>query len=76
MIFCPICSNCLLIERGALNLQFFCKTCEYTFPVMKEVKNVIQLQTKQVDDVLGGKDAWKNVDQTDGKLIETLILIF
>ena len=67
MIFCPICANCLLIERGAKsNYQFFCKTCDYTFPVMKKVSNVIKLQTKQVDDVLGGKEAWKNVDQTDG----------
>lgn len=26
------------------------------------------LERKQVDDVLGGEDAWKNVDQTDGEL--------
>lgn len=25
-----------------------------------------QLRRKQVDDVLGGADAWKNVDQTQG----------
>lgn len=24
------------------------------------------LARKQVDDVMGGEDAWKNVDQTDG----------
>jgi len=66
MIFCPICANCLLIEKGSKSFQFFCKTCDYTFPVMKKVENHIKLQPKQVDDVLGGKDAWNNVDQTDG----------
>jgi len=69
MIFCPICSNCLLIEKGPRNFQFFCKTCDYTFPIMNKVKNVINLKAKQVDDVLGGKEAWENVDQTSGMII-------
>lgn len=28
----------------------------------------VQLQHKEVDDVLGGDDAWKNVQKTDGRL--------
>ena len=77
MIFCPICANCLLIEGSSKSVQFFCKTCEYTFPVMKKVKNQIKLQPKQVDDVLGGKEAWKNVDQTDGieKIFHSLMFL-
>ena len=27
----------------------------------------VPLERKQVDDILGGADAWKNVDQTEGK---------
>lgn len=27
----------------------------------------LRLQRKQVDDVLGGEEAWKNVSKTDGK---------
>ena len=31
-----------------------------------QVSKSAPLATKEVDDVLGGKDAWKNVDQTTG----------
>jgi DNA-directed RNA polymerase III subunit RPC11 len=34
------------------------------FKVEQAFENRIQLQRKEVDDVLGGDDAWKNVDKT------------
>ena len=35
-------------------------------PCPLQVAKCAPLATKEVDDVLGGKDAWKNVDQTTG----------
>ena len=31
-----------------------------------QVTSRMYLQRKQVDDVMGGEDSWKNVDSTDG----------
>lgn len=33
-----------------------------------QVTSRMYLQRKQVDDVMGGEDSWKNVDSTDGTL--------
>lgn len=33
------------------------------------MEKTVVLEAKKVDDVLGGADAWKNVDQTDGEKI-------
>ena len=74
MLFCPICSNCLLVEKGSKNFHLFCKTCDYSFPIIRKVKNTIKLSTKQVDDVLGGKEAWENVQQTEGNILKILTL--
>lgn len=38
-----------------------------------QVSKSAPLATKDVDDVLGGKDAWKNVDQTSGALYCVLL---
>lgn len=32
-----------------------------------QISNKLKLKKKEVDDVLGGEDAWKNVDRTQGK---------
>ena len=65
MLFCPTCSNILLTERTMADFRFFCKTCPYVFRVQHKFENKMQLDRKEVDDVLGGADAWKNVDQTE-----------
>lgn len=31
---------------------------------------------KEVDDVLGGKEAWENVDSTEGLLLGKLIIVY
>ena len=64
MLFCPTCSNILLTEKTPSDFRFFCKTCPYIFKVNQEFESKIKLQRKEVDDVLGGEDAWKNVDKT------------
>ena len=64
MLFCPTCSNILLTEKTIADFRFFCKTCPYVFRVNQQFENTITLERKEVDDVLGGEDAWKNVDKT------------
>lgn len=46
-------------------MRFFCQTCPYMQPVHTTVTKQLPLQRKKVDDVLGGEEAWANVDQTD-----------
>ncbi len=65
MLFCPTCANLLLIEKThAADFRFYCKTCPYIYVVQENFVKKMQLERKEVDDVLGGKDAWKDVDQT------------
>ena len=47
-------------------MRFFCRTCPYVFQLKSRVTSEATLERKVVDDVLGGPDAWKNADQTDG----------
>lgn len=49
-------------------MRFFCQTCPYLFQINDKVEKKVPLQRKQVDDVLGGDEAWENVDQTEGTL--------
>lgn len=46
-------------------MRFYCQTCPYIHDIKEEITKKIPLVRKKVDDVLGGEDAWKNVDQTD-----------
>jgi DNA-directed RNA polymerase III subunit RPC11 len=65
MLFCPTCANILLIEKTIADFRFFCKTCPYVFVLEQKFEKKMQLERKEVDDVLGGKEAWENVDQID-----------
>lgn len=47
-------------------MRFFCQTCPYLYQIETRIEKHVQLQRKQVDDVLGGDEAWDNVDQTEG----------
>ncbi|RLN95569.1 hypothetical protein BBJ28_00011427 [Nothophytophthora sp. Chile5] len=48
-------------------MRFFCQTCPYLFQITDKVEKKVPLQRKQVDDVLGGDEAWENVDQTEAR---------
>lgn len=48
-------------------MRFFCQTCPYLFQINEKVEKKVPLQRKQVDDVLGGDEAWENVDQTESE---------
>ena len=67
MLFCPLDGTMLLVdgEPTDSNLCFTCRTCPYKYPVLEEFKLRTELERKKVDDVMGGAEAWKNVDQTE-----------
>ncbi|CUM67030.1 uncharacterized protein PRCAT00004718001 [Priceomyces carsonii] len=64
--FCPHCSNMLLIsESGEGFNRFQCPTCPYEFKIEGfKMYDRKMFTRKEVDDVLGGANAWDNVDQT------------
>ena len=64
-LFCPFCGNTLLVESAAAGMRWMCQTCPYVHDITQTYRKVVPLARKKVDDVLGGEEAWKNVDQTD-----------
>lgn len=50
---------------GGDNIFFCCKSCPYRHPIQSEVRFPLKLQTKAADDILGGAEAWDNVDKTE-----------
>jgi DNA-directed RNA polymerase III subunit RPC11 len=46
-------------------MRFFCQTCAYIQNIDVPITKKLPLARKKVDDVLGGEEAWANVDQTD-----------
>ncbi|PNW86946.1 hypothetical protein CHLRE_02g102400v5 [Chlamydomonas reinhardtii] len=65
--YCPTCANMLLVEltEYSKELRYFCQCCPYVYNIDKKISKMAPLARKQVDDVLGGEDAWKNVAKTD-----------
>lgn len=47
---------------GGVRLR--CASCPYAYEVTSGVKQRVEHAKKTVDDVLGGEEAWKNVDKT------------
>lgn len=64
MQFCPICSNLLLVEEAEAAFRFCCQTCPYISPINKKISKTMKLKRKEVDDVLGGEDAWAAANRT------------
>jgi DNA-directed RNA polymerase III subunit RPC11 len=65
MLFCPTCANLLLTEKTPSDFRFYCKTCPYIFRVEEKQHVKMNLDRKEVDDVMGGKEAWENVDEME-----------
>lgn len=73
---CPTCSNMLRVSRvppGDPTIEqyvgqnrFECLTCPYHFVINKRYYERKYLKKKEVEDILGGKGAWDNVDKTEG----------
>ncbi|KAI8871037.1 hypothetical protein GQ42DRAFT_8946 [Ramicandelaber brevisporus] len=67
MLFCPSCSNLLLLQSGNSGSNTFqCQTCPYMYEISPENPLVSRttLKRKELDDILGGSKAWENVDKT------------
>ncbi|KYR00660.1 RNA polymerase III subunit [Tieghemostelium lacteum] len=68
MLFCPLCSNILLVAPDQGQTRFFCQTCPYVFYVKNKVMSKIVLTRKQVDsDVFGGDEAWHQAEQVEAE---------
>lgn len=72
--FCPLCGNALLVHDEP-HFRFCCRTCPYQHAITTKFKFPLALKKKEVDDVLGGAEAWENVDQTDGSVPFSILLI-
>ncbi|KAI4630721.1 uncharacterized protein J4E79_008154 [Alternaria viburni] len=72
---CPTCSNMLRVskvppgdpttEDAVGQNRFECLTCPYHFVINKRYYERKYLKKKEVEDILGGKGAWDNVDKTE-----------
>ncbi|KAH7135657.1 hypothetical protein B0J11DRAFT_576230 [Dendryphion nanum] len=75
LLFCPTCSNMLrvskvppgdpTVEDAVGQNRFECPTCPYHFIITKRYFERKTIKRKEVEDILGGKGAWDNVDQTN-----------
>lgn len=66
LTFCPTCANMLLVDHSRYGggLKLYCQTCPYVYDITNTIRSEVKTAKKEVDDVLGGEDAWKNVDKT------------
>ncbi|XP_074113299.1 RNA polymerase III subunit K [Cotesia typhae] len=64
LLFCPTCGNALQIEEDR-QMRLECPTCPYIFKVTRKISTRNYPKLKEIDDVLGGEEAWKNVDSTE-----------
>lgn len=66
MWFCPSDGTLLQIMKNSEGQYFFvCKTCPYHCAIEQNCQRQIKnLNKKVVDDILGGAEAWENVDRT------------
>lgn len=63
--FCPLCGNLLVAQLHLDNVKFSCKTCPITKRIKQPKSSRTYYKLKEIDDVLGGEEAWKNVDCTE-----------
>ncbi|KAK4507577.1 hypothetical protein PRZ48_001312 [Zasmidium cellare] len=47
--------------------RFECRTCPYQMVLDRRYYERKNMKLKDVGDILGGADSWKNVDQTEAK---------
>ncbi|MCJ1372606.1 RNA polymerase III C11 subunit [Loxospora ochrophaea] len=74
LLFCPCCSNTLTVTHTLPSDDFpngqnrlECRTCPYQFLINQRYYERKEFKRKEVEDVMGGKDAWANVDKTEAQ---------
>ncbi|EMF16706.1 uncharacterized protein SEPMUDRAFT_34035 [Sphaerulina musiva SO2202] len=79
LLFCPSCSNMLIVSQipsfhtapeDSMHIgknRFECRTCPYQMVLDRRYYERKNMKLKDVGDILGGADSWKNVDQTEAK---------
>lgn len=72
---CPNCSNALTISKAPPTSRypagvnrFECRTCPYQYALDRTYFERKEMKRKEVADVLGGKDEWKNAESMPGTL--------
>ncbi|KRT80020.1 hypothetical protein AMK59_7422 [Oryctes borbonicus] len=64
--FCSLCGNLLFVQEGLHGrIQLVCNICPVFQNITKTVSSRTYYKLKEIDDVLGGEEAWKNVDSTE-----------
>ncbi|KAF2456006.1 hypothetical protein BDY21DRAFT_65688 [Lineolata rhizophorae] len=73
LLFCPACSNMLVVARAPLTEPgeafrgrncFECRTCPYRYVLDRRYAERKVMPRKEVEDIMGGAKAWENVDKT------------
>jgi hypothetical protein len=80
---CPHCSSALRISRANPSSQnplgvhrFECRSCPYEYPLDKDYfEETVMKKQKEVEDVFGGKDEFKNADSIASELLSTFDLV-
>lgn len=65
LLFCPMCSNMLTVEEGQYCYRFACNTCPYIHNITRRIACVEYTELKEVEEALGGAEAWKNAGTTE-----------
>jgi DNA-directed RNA polymerase III subunit RPC11 len=80
---CPHCSSALRISRANPSSQnplgvhrFECRSCPYEYPLDKDYfEETVMKKQKEVEDVFGGKDEFKNADSIASELLSASDLV-
>lgn len=56
--------------------RFECRTCPYQMVLDRRYYERKTMKLKAVEDILGGADSWKNVDQTEGEPLYGITLYY
>ncbi|OCK96015.1 uncharacterized protein K441DRAFT_633905 [Cenococcum geophilum 1.58] len=76
LLFCPACSNMLTVstiphsddpsdDHLAGKNRFECRSCPYQYVLDKRYYERKMMKRKEVEDIMGGKGSWDNVDKTN-----------
>ncbi|PAA46312.1 hypothetical protein BOX15_Mlig009527g4, partial [Macrostomum lignano] len=60
----------LRLELGDRCYRFACSSCPYIYNVLCAMEQTKYPQLKEIDDILGGEDAWKNAATTEERCPE------